>query len=195
MAISVVPASPDRWDAVDTVMGPSGGDARCWCQWFHQGGRVWEQRGRGNRALLHAQVVEGPPPGLVALDDDEPVGWVALAPRCTYERIPRSPILRPDPDRDGPIDDPTVWTLTCFVIPRAHRGRGLMRVLLDAAVDHAGGRGARAVEAHPVDTAEGRTPSANLYHGVLSTFLAAGFTEVDRPRPTRVRVRRELAAG
>lgn len=193
MTIEVVTATPERWGDVDAVMGPSGGDARCWCQWFHQDARTWEARGRGNRDLLRAQVEQGPPPGLVALDEGTPVGWVALAPRCTYERIPRSPIMRPDPDRDGPVDDPGVWTITCFVIPRAHRGRGLMKVLLDAAVAHARDRGARAVEAHPVDTDAGRTDSANLYYGVLSTFLAAGFAEVDRPGPTRARVRLDLA--
>lgn len=192
VVIEVVPATPDRWDAVDVVMGPSGGDARCWCQWFHQDAHTWEARGRGNRDLLRAQVAVGPPPGLVAMDDDQPIGWVALAPRCTYERIPRSPVMRPDPDRDGPFDDPDVWTITCFVVPAAHRGRGLMATLLDGAVAHARTRGARAVEAHPVDTSDGRAPSANLYYGVLTTFLAAGFTLVDRPRPTRARVRLDL---
>lgn len=195
MAIEVVPATAATWRDVDAVMGPSGGDARCWCQWFHQGGQVWERRGSGNRALLERQVRQGPPPGLVVRVDGAPAGWVALAPRCTYERIPRSPIMRPDPERDGPIDDPTVWTITCFVIPRAHRGHGLMRVLLDAAVDHARDAGARVVEAHPVDTDAGATDSANLYYGVLSTFLAAGFTLVDRPRPNRARVRLDLRQG
>lgn len=192
--VEVVPATHDRWDAVDEVMGPSGGDARCWCQWFHQDGRTWDARGRGNRELLRRQVAGGPPPGLVALDDGVPVGWVALAPRCTYERIARSPVMRPDPDRDGPVDDPDVWTITCFVVPHQHRGRGLMRVLLDAAVAHARDQGARVVEAHPVDTTGGHTPSANLYYGVLSTFLAAGFHEVDRPRPHRARVALALRA-
>lgn len=194
MDVLVVPATADRWPDVEEVMGPSGGDARCWCQWFHQDARTWEARGRGNRDLLRAQVTAGPPPGLVAVDGDTPVGWVALAPRCTYERIPRSPIMRPDPQRDGSIDDPGVWTITCFVIPRPHRGRGLMRMLTDAAVAHARDRGAHTVEAHPVDTGGDRADSANLYYGVLSTFLAAGFTEVDRPRPTRARVRLELTA-
>jgi GNAT superfamily N-acetyltransferase len=192
VTLRVVPATPDRWDDVDAVMGPSGGDARCWCQWFHQDARTWEARGRGNRDLLRAQVVQGPPPGLVALDDDVPVGWVALAPRSTYERIPRSPVMRPDPARDGPLDDPGTWTITCFVVPRGHRGRGLMAVLLDGAVDHARRAGAHAVEAHPVDTAGAPAPSANLYYGVLSTFLGAGFTLVDRPRPGRARVRLDL---
>ena len=54
--------------------------------------------------------------------------------------------------------------------------------------------GASLVEGYPVDPAV-RRPSgaAELYHGVLSVFLAAGFTEVARPQPARPVVR--LALG
>ncbi len=50
--------------------------------------------------------------------------------------------------------------------------------------------------AHPVDVAErgGKVAGANLYHGPLSTFLAAGFTVVARPTPSRPVVRLELRA-
>ncbi len=193
--IEITPATAATWPAVDAVMGPSGGDARCWCQFFHQSGKEWEQRGRGNRELLERQVVDGPPPGLVAHVDGEPAGWVALAPRCTYQRIGRSPIMRPDPERDGALDDPDVWAVTCFVIRREHRGAGLMRALLDAAVAHARDHGAHAVEAYPVDTDGETVDSANLYYGVRSVFEDAGFTTVARPRPHRARVRLDLDAG
>lgn len=193
--VEVVPATEATWPAVDAVMGPQGGDARCWCQYFQQGGKEWESRGRGNRALLERQVRQGPPPGLVALVDGEPAGWVALAPRRDYQRIARSPIMRPDPQRDGPVDDPDVWAITCFVVRREHRNRGLMRTLIDAAVEHATANGARAVEAYPVDTDGERADSANLYYGVRSVFEAAGFTTVDQPRPHRARVRLDLEEG
>lgn len=43
------------------------------------------------------------------------------------------------------------------------------------------------------DPGDARPSSAELFHGSLSMFLAAGFTEVARPTPSRVVVRRELA--
>ena len=38
----------------------------------------------------------------------------------------------------------------------------------------------------------GRTSAAELYHGPLSVFLRAGFTEVGRPQPARPVVRLRL---
>jgi GNAT superfamily N-acetyltransferase len=98
--------------------------------------------------------------------------------------------------RGTPADefaDPTVWSVTCFVVRVGHRRAGVARALLDGAVRLARDSGARVVEAYPVDVAAKRsTSSAELYHGPLSTFLAAGFHEVARPRPSRAVVRLEL---
>jgi len=198
MGVEVVAATPGSWDIVDAVMGPSGGDARCWCQWWHQTTAEWDARGDDNRDKLQAQIDGGEVPGLVALVDGEPAGWIALGPRCGYSRIGRSRLTRPDPDRDRPFDDPTIWAITCFVIRREHRRAGLMTTLLAAAVNHARAGGAEVIEAYPVDIAVaaeagGRAPDPNLYYGVLSTFLKAGFEEVARPRADRARVRRVLA--
>jgi hypothetical protein len=41
------------------------------------------------------------------------------------------------------------------------------------------------VEGYPVDTSAKKSSSNELYHGALSTFVDAGFTEVARPAPAR----------
>ena len=58
-----------------------------------------------------------------------------------------------------------------------------------------GDAGAHTLEGHPVDVAArgGKASSADLYHGTLSMFLAAGFEEVARTGPSRPVVR--LALG
>ena len=93
------------------------------------------------------------------------------------------------------IDDAGVWAVTCFVVKVGHRRRGVGAELLGAAVAHARAAGAHTLEGHPVDVAarERKSSSAELYHGTLSTFLAAGFEEVGRTGPTRPVVR--LALG
>ena len=49
------------------------------------------------------------------------------------------------------------------------------------------------VEGYPVDLARRPTvSSAELYHGALSTFTAAGFVEVGRTSPAHPVVRRRL---
>ena len=77
--------------------------------------------------------------------------------------------------------------MTCFVVRREHRGEGLNARLLDAAIEHARKNGARLIEAYPIDPDAGKKKAANeLYHGVVSTFVNAGFREVARPRPDLV---------
>ena len=140
------------------------------------------------------QVQDGPPPGVLAYRDGEPVGWCAVAPRPTYTRLPRSEVLRGTPPDE--LDAPAVWAVTCFVVPVAHRRTGVATALLDGAVRLAADGAARAVEGYPVDVAaKARVSSAELFHGPLSTFLAAGFREVRRPRPARPVVRLELPQG
>jgi GNAT superfamily N-acetyltransferase len=191
-AVDVAPATPARWADVEVVFGTRGDASRCWCQWFYADSQVAAgARAEANREALREQVRQGPPPGVLAYRGGEPVGWCAVSPRPTYTRLPRSEALRGTPEDE--LADPAVWSVTCFVVRVGHRRGGVAAALLDGAVGLARESGARVVEAYPVDVAaKARTSSAELYHGPLSTFLAAGFREVARPRPTRPVVRLEL---
>ena len=60
-----------------------------------------------------------------------------------------------------------------------------------AAVEHARGRGATAVEAYPTEAGPGSSAS-QLFVGTPSLFAAAGFREVSRPTPKRAVMRVEL---
>lgn len=124
---------------------------------------------RGNRAKLRAIVRrDGPAPGLVALREEQAVGWVGLAPREQYERLGRSRTVPQLPGED-------VWSVVCFVVARRARRRGVAGALLDAAFDYAVAHGARIVEAYPVDTGGQRVASASAYTGTLELFLRSGF--------------------
>ncbi len=72
------------------------------------------------------------------------------------------------------------------------RGGGVATRLLDAAIGWARSRGARAIEACPVDTEGFKRPRISLYHGVASTFARAGFREIARRRSDRPLMRLEL---
>ncbi len=91
------------------------------------------------------------------------------------------------------MDDPSVWAITCFVVRKEHRSQGIASRLLDAAVDHARTHGARIVEGYPLDTDVKPFSSNDLYHGTLSSFLAAGFIETARPGAARPIVAKELS--
>lgn len=135
-----------------------------------------ENAGQGNRAVLHDRVNEGRSTGLLAYEGDDPVGWVSVAPREEYQRIPTSQTWRP-------IDEASVWSIVCFYVRKDQRGRGLTDQLIGAAVEYAKSHGAQVIEAYPkdVDAVGNKAISdGDMYWGALSTFERAGFVEVER---------------
>jgi len=189
--VQVRDATADRWDDVVAVMAGPGDPGRCWCQWFFRGGQADSEHAAANREALCRQVREGPPPGVLGYVDGVPSGWAAVAARPGYTRLTNGQLLR---GTEG-LEDPAVWAVTCFVVRRPARRSGLSSALLAGAVDLARRGGAREVEGYPVDLAvRGRTSAAELYHGPLSVFLRAGFTEVARPQPARPVVRLRLVS-
>src|SRR5690606_16650151 len=127
------------------------------------------------RQMLHDEIAAGPPPGLVAYVDGRAAGWIRVGPRTVQARILRTRAVVAATDE--PLDDPSVWAVTCFVVRREFRGMGLNAQLLDAAIDYAKESDARLMEAYPVDTSEGKHRSNDLFHGTLSTFLSHGFQQ------------------
>jgi hypothetical protein len=105
--IQVRVVNRDRWDDLVTLFGPSGAYSGCWCMWWRVSAREFSADGNaGNRAEFRRLVDAGEPVGLLGYHGDEPVGWCAVAPRQAYQRIQRSPTLKPDrPDGAG------VWSV------------------------------------------------------------------------------------
>ena len=186
--LRVVPAQDVPFTDVEAVFGTKGDPAHCWCQWYKIPGRDWREV--GDEALhdrLEAQLTEpGPGRGLLAYDGETPVGWCAVEPRADLPRLARSRIV-PGGTRHPDFEEPGIWTVSCFVVPRAHRTRGVGRALAEAAVDFARANGARVVEGYAVDIeARAKIHAAELFHGTVTMFQNAGFTEVARPKPDRV---------
>jgi GNAT superfamily N-acetyltransferase len=164
--VDVRPVTPSRWADLVRLFegrGPRGGrqpTANCWCV-------VWRAPSRtpqANRHVLAGLVHAGEEPGLLAYRDDEPVGWVSVAPQEQFTSLLRSPQLRPDDGDDG------MFVISCFAVARQQRRQGIATALLAAAVDHARSRGASAVQAYP-----GEQPD---YKGRLEWFLDGGFAPV-----------------
>ena len=108
---------------------------------------------------------------------------------------PRSRLGEFDGGRQSGTVDTPVWSIVCFVVGRAARGRGVAGKLLGAAIAYARDHGATTLEAYPVDLQTGeRIASANVYRGTLTMFERAGFTVAERrtgnaSTPTRPIVR------
>lgn len=185
--MEVRPLTPETWGDFETVMGPRGGDAGCWCMFNRQTSREFDaNRGDGNRLAVRALVEAGEVPGLIGYRDGIPVGWVAVQPRRVYGRLARSRVAKP-------VDDREAWAVTCFVVPREHRGTGVASELLDAACAYAAEQGAALIEGYPVEPRRDRMPDFWAWMGFASMFESAGFTEVARRSETRPFMRRELS--
>jgi GNAT superfamily N-acetyltransferase len=190
--IQAAPLTPDRWADLETVFGGGRGDCgRCWCMYWRLPRRDFEASlGASARQLLRARVEAGPPPGLVAYRDGDPVGWVQVGPRADVPQWNGARRLTA-PTADAPANDPRVWGVSCFVTRAGCRRQGIATALLAAAIDWARDNGARALDACPVET-DGNRPSVALYHGIARAFRAAGFREIARRRPDRPLMRLTL---
>ncbi|MFN3708066.1 N-acetyltransferase family protein [Microcella sp.] len=178
--VRVEPAHLVPRHAIDAVLGEVTDASRCWCRWWMLTNAEHEATtGDSRRGALDAELDAGDSPGLIASDGGTPLGWVGVAPRPRYRRIPRTrAIVTAAGDTD--YDDEGVWSIVCFTIPRPHRGRGLAHVLLDAAIEHAIAAGAHTIEAYPHDTAQAPRAAGALNSGTLALFQAHGFAEVGR---------------
>lgn len=186
--LRIAPAGEAPFDDVAAVFGTRGDPAHCWCQWYKIPGGDWRSIGDEElRDRLKAQLeTSGAGPGLLAYDGDTPVGWCAVEPRPHLDRLRQSRLVLGG-TAHADLDDPEIWAVTCFVVPRAYRRRGVGRALASAAVTYAREHGAQVVEAYAVDAGlREKAPAAELFHGTVTMFEAAGFAEVARPRPDRV---------
>jgi GNAT superfamily N-acetyltransferase len=195
--ITITSIADVPWSDVETVFGTRGDPASCWCQFFKMPGAEWRKSTAEKRDRLREQASatddagDPLPPGLLAYLDGEPVGWCAVEPRTRYPVILRSRIVTTS-SRE-PLDDGSVWAITCFVVRVGKRRQGVGQALADAAVAWAREHGARIIEAYPVDVEvkSGKVSSAALYHGSVSIFEKAGFTLQARPYPGRALMRLE----
>lgn len=177
---------PATWDAFEVVMGEKGGCGGCWCMLWRQTSKQMEARmGEKNRLAMKAVFKSGEVPGLIAYEDEKPVGWVQLAPREKFPRLETSRILKP-------VDDQNVWSVSCFFVDKAYRKRGVSLALLDAACDFAAAAGARIIEGYPVEPKKKPYPPVYAWVGFADTFLRAGFAEVQRRSETRPIMRKRL---
>ena len=189
--LTVLPATSGRWPDVEAIFNARGCSVArgCWCMHYRRSGSVpaGTSRAKLYHAGLKALVDAGRSPGLIAYRGKVPVGWVSLAPREEFERLRRSPVMKP-------VDDQPVWSIICFVVPPMHRGQGVAHALLRGAISFAAKHGATLVEAYPVDKTE-RSKDDSVWFGPKSMYDRAGFREVARRKPARPVVRLELRRG
>lgn len=169
MAIEIRPAT--QFEDVKTIVGPKRPDANvCWCLSY----RIPSKQNLALRGLERGELVEqlvgqDPPPGVLAYDGGEVVGWAGVHPRAgtSFARNRKIPH----------VDDVEVWSVWCIRVRPGHRGEGIAHHLLQGAVDFARSHGAPAIEGYPVDNQGSHVDLTMAYVGTHKLFERAGFTK------------------
>ena len=183
-----VELTPTLWPMVEGLFGPRGACAGCWCMWWRveRGGALWEKtRGAPAKRAFKKLVTAGRAHGVLAFIGEQPVGWCAFGPR---EDFPRVASVRAYKQTENP---PGLWSINCFYIDKDHRGQGVARALLAAALAACKRHGARVVEGYPVDSAS-RASAAFAWTGPRSIFDQRGFRAVPTPPTAKPLVRLTL---
>ncbi len=185
--ISVVPATPARWDDIAACLGGDG-DKGCWCEAW----RGVEIRGEPRRDALRRHLAENEvPPGFLAYLDCEVAGWAGVSVRTLTPRLAKSRTI-------PAVDDLPVWSIGCFRVRPGFRRKGVAGALLAGIVDAARAAGAPGVEAYPIDPGGRRVDVSLGYVGMASMFDRAGFrrimdTDAHSAGLRRILVRHDLA--
>ncbi|MET0449502.1 MAG: GNAT family N-acetyltransferase [Aeromicrobium sp.] len=152
------------------MIGPKRPDANvCWCLSYRIGSKEnQELTGTARGDLVERLCRRKPPPGVLAHDGDDVVGWAAVHPRAdtTFARNRRIPH----------VDDLEVWSVWCIRVRPGHRGQGISHHLLRGAVDFARDHGAPAIEGYPVDNRGAKVDLTMAYVGTRKLFEDAGFS-------------------
>ena len=169
MAILTRPATD--FDDVRTLVGPKRPDANvCWCLSYRIPSKENQALTGSARGERVRQLIDEGPIGVLAYEDDEVVGWAAVAPRAdtTFAGSRKIPH----------VDDLDVWSVWCIRVRPGYRGKGISHQLLEGAVTFARDQGAPAVEGYPVDNRGKKVDLTMAYVGTRALFERAGFTKV-----------------
>lgn len=165
------PVTKKEWQALEILFTSLPAANMCWCMYWRETRAKVFGHPQENKAGFKAIIDSGKVPGLLAYQNDEPIGWCSIAPRDEFPGLDRSPTLKR-------IDDLPVWSLNCFVIAKAFRRQGLSSQLIFAAIDYAKRNGARIIEAYPFDNPSGKYRMVGeSFLGFSTTFKRLGFAQ------------------
>jgi GNAT superfamily N-acetyltransferase len=199
--------SPVTWPDFEKLFSQGNGWDHCFCihfqrpcglpknEWLH----TRAERAKRNRRQKKALVDQSSAHGILVYADEGPVGW------CQYglaEELPRIDGSRNYHNLALPAASHKLWRITCFVVDRRYRRRGIATLALKAALESIKKQGGGVVEGYPVldwkqlrpleIRRRGRAPSfGNVsMHGTVSMFAKQGFKRIAPFGPINVVMRR-----
>lgn len=177
--LKILPLVPERWDDFERLFGEKGACGGCWCMWWRLKRSDFEKnKGKENKKAMKRIVNSGEVPGLLAYQENEPIGWCSISKRDSYPVLERSRILKR-------IDQEEVWSVVCFYIRKDKRRLRVSERLLREAINYVKRQGGMIVEGYPIEPKKKLMPDVFAWVGLASSFSRTGFKEVARRSETR----------
>ncbi len=112
---SFYPVTKENWKDFESLFGEKGACAGCWCMYWRMRRKDYDNlRGAGTKKKMKSIVNSGMVPGILAYDNERPVGWCSVAPREDFPVLENSKVLQR-------LDDKPVWSVVCFFINKDYR--------------------------------------------------------------------------
>ncbi len=167
----------------------------CWCIFYQRPrpvgrGLSGEARSELNRKDKEALVRERRSHAILVYDGKTPIGWCQYGKR---EELPRIDARRTYREVAAPDDTERLWRITCFFVARSHRGKGVAKFALHAALESIRRQGGGTVEAFPVVSEKMAAVPEWRWFGTLGMFRREGFKTVAPLGTSGVLVRRRIA--
>ena len=179
-ACTIKELSKKTWPDFARLFSQKNGWDFCWCMYFHRS-RSWPgvsghcsraERSARNRRDKKRLVETGSSHGILVYADGEPIGWCQYGSRAELPRIDESPhyrglVLEADTER--------LWRITCFVVDKKYRKRGVAGIALRAALESIKKKGGGLVEAYPITHFRPGTFGNQSTNGTATMFEKEGF--------------------
>ena len=175
----------------ETLAAKRGG---CWCIFYQRANPLrrgttsqeWKKR---NRADKQALVRKGRSHAILVYEGKTPIGW------CQYgirEELPRIDARRTYRKVAPPVSASKLWRITCFFVAPKHRGHGVAKLALNAALRSIRDQGGGVVEAYPVVSAGMTSVPEWRWFGTPNMFRREGFETVARLGTSGVLMRKTV---
>jgi len=181
----------------------------CWCMHFHRPRelptskrlRLRTERAVRNRREKKALVEKSCAHGILVYADGKPIGWWQFGSQQELHRIDNSRNYKGLALKSHAKE---LWRITCFVVDKKYRKRGVASLALNAALEAIRSKGGGIVEAYPLMPWEevcrsriqrcGHAPSFgnSSTHGTVSMFEKQGFSAMAPFGNSNVLMRREI---
>lgn len=157
--IKIKPVDKNNWNDFETLFESKGAPGYCWCMlWRMTKDELKNNNSKSRKKFIKQRVMSDTPIGMLAYSENEPIAWCSVSPRETYRRL------------GGDEDLKNVWSLVCFFIKKEFRDIGLVDLLIEHAKKYAKKKGAKYLEAYPVE----RDSPSYRFMGFIHTFEKAG---------------------